>query len=40
MNEIGKFNKEHDKALQKINLVGTGPTENQLFSISKETIEY
>ena len=30
MNEIGKFNKEHDKAMQKVTLVGTGPTENQL----------
>lgn len=40
MNEIGKFNKEHDKALQKVNQVGTGPTENQLFSINKETTEF
>lgn len=30
MNEIGKFNKEHDKAIQKITQVGTGPTETQL----------
>jgi len=28
MNEIAKFNKEHDKAMQKVNVSGAGPTEN------------
>lgn len=40
MNEIGKFNKEHDKAMQKMNQVGTGPNENQLVVIQKETADF
>lgn len=40
MNEIGKFNKEHDRALQKITQIGTGPTENQLTQIQKQAAEF
>ncbi len=40
MNEIGKFNKEHDKAMQKMSQVGSGPNENQLVVIQKEATEF
>ena len=36
MNEVAKFNREHDKAKQKMDIIGRGPSESTLAQLVKE----
>ena len=36
MHEVAKFNREHDKAKQKMDMIGKGPSEITLIQLNKE----
>ncbi len=40
MHEVAKFNREHDKAKQKLDLIGKGPSEITLIQLNKEIAEF
>ena len=40
MHEVAKFNREHDRAKQKMDIISKGPSESTLLQLEKEIVEF
>ena len=40
MHEVAKFNREHDRAKQKMDIISKGPSETTLLQLEKEIVEF